>query len=85
MSATIYAPEGQELVPDDSPAAVAVRGTRKAVQRLKARLPNSAPRLDPVTGEPWVIYTPYEALELRQLEEHYKERRGQLRIVSSRD
>ena len=79
MSATIYAPEGQELVPDDSPAAVAVRGTRKA------RLPNSAPRLDPVTGEPWVIYTPYEALELRQLEEHYKERRGQLRIVSSRD
>ena len=85
MSCTIYKAVGQELVPDDSPAAVAVRGTWKAIGRLNNRLINSAPRLDPVTGEPWVIYTPYEALELQRLQEHYKECRGTLRVVSSRN
>lgn len=68
---------------DDSPAAVAVRGTWKAIGRHQRRMINSAPRLDPVTGEPWRIYTPYDALELQRLQDHYKECRGTLRLVTS--
>lgn len=80
MSAIIYSADPNPQ-PDDSPSAFAVRTAWQALNAHSDRLANSAPRVDPVTGEPWRIYTPTEALERQQLQVNYQKKRGTLRLV----